>query len=81
VSESQNVTLSLPRSLLKQAKRLAADEDTSVSALMARALARLVEDRLRMSGARRRSVAAMREANSLGTAGSASWTRDDLHER
>ncbi len=81
VAESQNVTLSLPRSLLTQAKRLAADEDTSVSALMARALARLVDDRLRVSGARRRSLAAMHEAGSLGTRGTARWTRDDLHER
>ncbi len=81
MSESQNVTLSLPRGLLKQAKRLAADEDTSVSALMARALARLVEDRLRVSGARRRSIAAMREAPSLGTRGRARWTRDELHDR
>lgn len=35
MAEAQNVTLSLPRALLKRAKRLAADEDTSVSALMA----------------------------------------------
>jgi hypothetical protein len=43
--------LSLPRGLLKQAKRMAADEVASVSALMARALARLVDDRMRFSGA------------------------------
>ena len=81
MAEIQNVTLSLPRGLLKQAKRLAADEDTSVSALMARALARLVDDRMRFSGARRRSLAAMRGAPSLGTRGTARWTRDELHER
>lgn len=81
MTQTQNVTLSLPRSLLKEAKRVAADEETSVSALMARALARLVEDRRRVSGARRRSLAAMRDAESLGTRGTARWTRDELHER
>jgi len=81
VSESQNVTLSLPRTLLKQAKRLAADEETSVSALMAQALARLVDDRRRFSSARRRSLAAMKGAASLGTRGRARWTRNELHER
>jgi hypothetical protein len=81
VAESQNVTLSLPRALLKRAKRLAADEDTSVSALMAQALARLVDDRARFSSARRRSLAAMKHAASLGTRGHARWTRGDLHER
>jgi len=81
VAESQNVTLSLPRTLLKRAKRLAADEDTSVSALMAQALARLVDERMRRSSARRRSLAAMRASTSLGTRGRPAWTRDDLHER
>jgi hypothetical protein len=79
--ESQNVTLSLPRALLKRAKRLAADEETSVSALMAQALARLVDDRVRFSSARRRSLNAMKTAASLGTRGVARWTRADLHER
>ena len=81
MADIQNVTLSLPRGLLKRAKRLAADEDTSVSALMTQALARLVDDRLRFSSARRRSLAAMKQPASLGTRGRARWTRDELHDR
>jgi hypothetical protein len=81
VADAQNVTLSLPRALLKRAKRLAADEETSVSALMAQALARLVDERLRFSSARRRSLAAMKTAASLGTKGAPRWTRAELHER
>jgi predicted transcriptional regulator len=81
VNETQNVTLSLPRELLKRAKRLAADRDTSVSALMAEALAQLADDDRRYSAARRRALAALAEARSLGTHGRATWTRDDLHER
>jgi predicted transcriptional regulator len=73
--------LNLPRDLLKRLKRLAADRDTSVSSLMAEALARLVDDHRRFSAARRRSLAAMEQAPSLGTDGRRGWSRDDLHER
>jgi hypothetical protein len=81
VAETQNITLSLPRKLLRQVKRLAADRETSVSALMTEALARLADEDRRYSVARKRAVAAMKSAGSLGTGGRASWTRDQLHER
>jgi predicted transcriptional regulator len=81
VAENQNVTLSLPRQLLKRVKRLAADRETSVSALMADALARLTDEERRYSSARKRGLGALRSARSLGTRGKASWTRADLHER
>jgi predicted transcriptional regulator len=81
VSENQNVTLSIPRELLRRAKRLAADRNTSVSALMADALARISDEDRRYSAARRRARAAMRGAGSLGTKGRCTWTRDELHER
>jgi predicted transcriptional regulator len=81
VAETQNVTLSLPRRLLKRVKRLAADRETSVSALMAEALARLADDDQRFSAARKRSLAAIKTAGSLGTRGRPAWTRDELHER
>ena len=74
--------LSLPRALIERAERLAADEETSVSALMAQALARLVDDRAHFSSARRRSLAAMKHGASLGTHDVVPcWTRDELHER
>src|SRR5216683_2605346 len=44
VADNQNITLSLPRQLLKRVKRLAADRDTSVSALMTEALGRLTDE-------------------------------------
>jgi len=81
MTEGLNVTLGLPRRLLKRVKRLAADRDTSVSALMAEALERLADEQSRYAAARTRSLAAMRSARSLGTGGRASWTRDELHER
>ena len=81
VGDSQNITLSLPRELLKRIKRLAADRDTSVSALMAETLTHLADADRRYSAARRRSLAAMDSASSLGTGGHPTWTRDELHER
>jgi len=81
VSETQNVTLALPRDLLKRAKRAAADRNTSVSALMAEALARITDEDRRYQAARRRSLAALEQAPALGTHGRATWTRDELHDR
>jgi hypothetical protein len=81
VAENQNVTLSLPRKLLKQAKRVAADRDTSVSALMTEALGRLADEDRRYASAQKRALAALRSARSLGTEGRRSWSRDELHER
>ena len=81
MTENQNITLSLPRELLRQIKRLAVDRDTSVSALMMEALARVADEDRRYSAARRRALSAMKSARSLGTRGRHTWTRDELHER
>jgi hypothetical protein len=78
---NQNITLSLPRDLLKRIKRLAADRDTSVSALMTEALARLADEDRRYSAARKRALEALRSSRSLGTGGRRTCSRDDLHER
>jgi len=81
VADIQNITLSLPRELLKRVKRLAADRDTSVSALMNEALSKLADEDRRYSAAKRRALAALRSARPLGTEGRRTWTRDELHER
>ena len=62
-------------------KRLAADRDTSVSALMNEALSKLADEDRRYSAAKRRALAALRSARPLGTEGRRTWTRDELHER
>ncbi|MBV9183514.1 MAG: CopG family transcriptional regulator [Acidobacteria bacterium] len=78
---NRNITLSLPCDLLKRIKVFAAGRDTSISALMIEALARLVDEDRRFSAARRRALAALRAAPSLGTGGRRGWSRDELHER
>ena len=81
MAETQNITLALPKALLREVKRLAADRDTSVSALMATALDQLTSENRRYAAARRGAIAALTNATSMGTGGRRSWTRDDLHER
>jgi len=79
--ETRNITLSLPRALLRRIKRLAAGRDTSVSSMMIEALTRLADEDRRYSAARKRSLTALRSARPLGTGGLRTWSRDELHER
>ncbi|MBY0495928.1 MAG: BrnA antitoxin family protein [Cyanobacteria bacterium] len=81
MSDNQNITLRLPRALLKRVKRVAADRDTSVSALMAEALARLTDEDRRYSAARKQAMAALQSPGSLGSGGERSWSREELHDR
>jgi predicted transcriptional regulator len=81
VEKNRNITLSLPSELLRQIKRLAADRDTSVSAMMAEALKRLADEDRRYSAARKQALAALRSVGPLGTGGRPTWSRDQLHER
>lgn len=81
MAETQNITLSISRDVLKRVKRLAVERETSISALMIEALTRLTDEDRRYAAARRRALAAMKNAPSLGTRGRRTWTRDELHER
>ena len=81
VEQRQNITLSVPRSVLKRVKRIAADRETSVSALMLEALTTLSDSESRYNAARRRAISAMKSSPTLGTNGERTWSRDELHER
>ena len=81
VAETQNITLRLPRDLLRRVKRLAVERETSVSSLMGEALARLTDEDRRYAAARKRALTALRSAGSLGTRGRRTWSRDELHAR
>ncbi len=74
-----NITLKLDADLLRQARILAAEEGTSISALLAARLEKIVRERRAYDHARRRALARLREGFDLG------WTRphsrDELHER
>ena len=74
-----NITLKIDIDLLREAKVMAAQEDTSISALLSRQLEGLVRRRKAYEGARRRALARLKQGCDLG------WTpprsRDELHER
>ena len=79
--EKQNITLTVPRALLRKFKRLALDKEKSVSALMRD----LMEEALRSGDsyerARKEALEDLKHPRDLGTYGKATWTRDELHER
>ena len=74
-----NITLKLDRDLLRRAKILAAEKDTSVSALVTEQLERAVRDRDGYEQARKRALARMKRASHLGYTPPAS--RDEFYER
>lgn len=74
-----NITLKLETTLIREARILAAEEGTSISALLASRLEEIVNERRTYNRARKRALARLREGLDLR------WTpprsRDELHER
>ena len=74
-----NITLKIEAELLREARVLAAEEGTSISALLATRLEQSVRERKGYHQARRRALARLRRGFNLR------WTpprsRDELHER
>jgi predicted transcriptional regulator len=83
VSETQNLTLSLPKELVRRVKVVAAERGTSITAMVTRALEDVVEDRAYYREITRRLL---EHANSRDWGihlpdREHRWTRDELHER
>jgi len=74
-----NITLKLDRDLVRKARVLAAERDTSVSALLAEQLEKAIRDRDGYEAAKRRALAILKKGFDLGYKPPAS--RDELHER
>ena len=79
--ETRNVTLSLPVSLLRDAKVLAAEHHTSLSALLTAALTERVQRERGYNAAWKRTSERMRRGYDLGIEGRITISRDELHER
>ena len=78
---TRTITLALPDQLIREAKLLAVEENTSISAIVAGMLEGRVRRRRGFAAARRRHLARLGHAPDLGTGGRATWRRDELHER
>jgi predicted transcriptional regulator len=73
-----NITLKVDRELLRRAKVIAAERDTSVSALVAEQLEKTVRERDGYEQAKRRALANLKKGFDLGYKPPAS--RDELYE-
>ena len=78
---TQNVTLAIPKDLLRKAKILAVLKNTSLSGLLTQTLTDLVSHQETYEHARERNLALLKGGLDLGTQGKIDWKRDDIHER
>jgi metal-responsive CopG/Arc/MetJ family transcriptional regulator len=79
--ERQNITLSLPKALLRKAKTLAVMQDRSLSDLLRKTLEEKVKEETGYQRASKRQLAVMEKGFDLGTKGKITVSRDELHER
>ncbi|MDH5202428.1 MAG: DUF6364 family protein [Nitrospirota bacterium] len=77
----QNVTLSLPKSLLKRAKVIAASKDKSLSQLLRESLEEKIKESTGYKKAMERQLRFMKKGFNLGTKGKITLSREELHER
>lgn len=78
--DTRNITLALPEDLVRRAKVLAAQRDTSVSALVTELLTQLTDDAPRFDLAWAHEEILMDEGIGLRV-GEITWSREDVHQR
>lgn len=79
--KTRNVTLALPDDLVRKVKVIAAQRDTSISAILAAQLQRLADDEEGYLAAMDDLMTDLRRGYDLGTQGQIQSDRDSLHER
>ena len=79
--ERQNITLSLPKALLKKAKVIAAMEGRSLSELLKITLEEKIKQDTGYLSAKNRQISLMEKGFNLATEGRFSINREELHER
>jgi predicted transcriptional regulator len=79
--DTQNITLSIPKDILRKIKLIAVKQDTSVSGLMTQALEEIVVREEGYRAARRRHLKALDTGVDMATNGNPGWTREELHDR
>jgi hypothetical protein len=81
MTTTQNVTLAIPKQILRKAKILAVQKNTSLSGLLTRTLVELVEREEDYEQARIRNLEMLKSGFDFGTQGKITWKREELHER
>ncbi len=75
----QNITLSIEKELIKNARVLAAQRQTSVSRMLSEELQKLIEDSNKYELAKKRALNHISRGFHLG--GTITVSREELHER
>jgi hypothetical protein len=81
MNERQNITLSIPKEILRKAKVEAVRRNTSLSGLLTQLLSDVVEREDEYEIAMQRQLSWLAHGWNLGSDGHATWTREELHER
>jgi hypothetical protein len=79
--ERQNITLALPKDMIRRVKSMAASEDKSISQLLRETLEKKLKDDSNFRSAKRRQIMLLKNGFDLGTKGQITATRETLHER
>ena len=79
--EKRNVTLSIPKALLRQAKMMAASQDKSLSQFLKESLEEKVREEADYRKAQKRQLRLLKKGLDLGTNGQVKISRGDLHAR
>jgi hypothetical protein len=77
----ENVTLSLPKPLLRRFRVYAASRNESMTQLMAEAIRHMLEQGPDADRTTQRFLMRIRTAPDRKTGGVIRWTRDEIHER
>ena len=77
----QNVTLSLPKSLIKKAKIIAINKDKSLSQLLRETLEEKVRNEAGYQKARQRQIKYLKMGFELGSEGHIRTSREGLYDR
>jgi len=79
--EKQNVTLSIPKTLLRRAKIMAMSQNKSLSQFLKESLEEKVREKADYKKAQKRQLRLLKNGLDLGTKGQIRSSRDDLHDR
>lgn len=81
MAKLQNVTLTLPEDLVREARHLAVDQGVSLSRYLACLLEEQIQGKRQQERARKRLLRLLEEGLPYAMPDPVTWTRDELHER
>ena len=79
--DKQNVTLVIPKDILRKAIILSIEQNTSLSGLLTKALTEIVIRSDQYQLAKESHLFWLEKKVDLGTRGQISWSREELHDR